>query len=33
MNRLSMAGMALFVGFFIVMMNQDIQRFVFGNMG
>lgn len=33
MNYLSFAGMALFVLFFIVMMNQDIQRFVFGNWG
>lgn len=31
MNYLSFAGMALFMLFFIVMMNQDIQRFVFGN--
>lgn len=31
MNYLSLAGMALFAVFFIVMMNQDIQRFVFGN--
>ena len=31
MNRLSYAGVALFVMFFLVMMNQDIQRFVFGN--
>lgn len=27
----SMAGMALFICFFIFMLNQDIQRFVFGN--
>lgn len=33
MNYLSFAGMALFMLFFIVMMNQDIQRFVFGNWG
>lgn len=31
MNYLSFAGMALFTLFFLVMMNQDIQRFVFGN--
>ena len=31
MNYLSFAGMALFLVFFIVMMNQDIQRFIFGN--
>ena len=31
MNYLSFAGMALFVLFFIVMMNQDIQRFILGN--
>ena len=31
MNALSLAGMALFVCFFVVMVNQDIQRFVFGN--
>ena len=31
MSYLSFAGMALFMLFFIVMMNQDIQRFVFGN--
>ena len=31
MNYMSIAGMALFVGFFVVMLNQDIQRFVFGN--
>lgn len=33
MNAASMAGMALFFVFFAVMMNQDIQRFVFGNWG
>lgn len=33
MNAMSMAGMALFVLFFVVMVNQDIQRFVFGNWG
>jgi len=26
-----MAGMALFLGFFVIMLNQDIQRFVLGN--
>lgn len=31
MNYMSIAGMALFVGFFVIMLNQDIQRFVFGN--
>ena len=30
-SYLSFAGMALFMLFFIIMMNQDIQRFVFGN--
>lgn len=30
LNGLSMAGMALFIIFFLVMMNQDIQRFIFG---
>lgn len=33
MNYLSMAGMAFFAVFFLVMMNQDIQRFIFGNWG
>lgn len=33
MNYLSYAGVTLFVVFFLVMMNQDIQRFVFGNWG
>jgi len=33
MNYMSMAGMALFLGFFVIMLNQDIQRFVFGNWG
>ena len=28
---ISMAGMALFLCFFVFMLNQDIQRFVFGN--
>ena len=31
MNYLSFAGVALFTLFFLVMMNQDIQRYVFGN--
>ena len=31
MNYLSFAGVALFMLFFIVMMNRDIQRFIFGN--
>ena len=31
LNYMSAAGMALFVVFFIMMANQDIQRFVFGN--
>lgn len=31
MNYLSAAGLILFLGFFVVMMNQDIQRFIFGN--
>ena len=31
MNYLSFAGMALFMLLFIVMMNQDIQRFILGN--
>lgn len=31
LNYLSAAGMVLFLGFFLVMVNQDIQRFVFGN--
>lgn len=31
MNYLSMAGMALFIGFFVIMLNQDIQRFILGN--
>ena len=30
-NYISWAGVALFTVFFIVMMNQDIQRFIFGN--
>ena len=31
LNALSAAGMMLFIGFFLIMLNQDIQRFVFGN--
>ena len=31
LNALSAAGMALFIGFFLVMLNQDVQRFIFGN--
>lgn len=33
LGYLSVAGMVLFLGFFLVMVNQDIQRFVFGNWG
>ena len=31
MNALSLAGMALFLCLFVVMVNQDVQRFIFGN--
>lgn len=31
LNYLSFAGMAFFIGFFLLMLNQDIQRFIFGN--
>lgn len=31
LNSLSMAGMLLFLLFFVVMLNQDVQRFIFGN--
>ena len=31
LNSLSLAGVALFVLFFLFMVNQDVQRFVFGN--
>ena len=31
LNYISAAGMLLFLGFFLIMANQDIQRFVFGN--
>lgn len=33
MNSLSLIGLGLFICFFVVMLNQDVQRFVFGNMG
>ncbi|MDO4502014.1 MAG: site-2 protease family protein [Coriobacteriia bacterium] len=33
MGYLSLAGMVLFMGFFAIMLNQDIQRFIFGNWG
>lgn len=33
MNMVTIAGMALFLGFFAIMLNQDISRFVFGNWG
>ncbi len=33
MGYISVAGMVLFLGFFVIMLNQDIQRFVFGNWG
>lgn len=33
LGNLSMVGILLFTGFFLVMLNQDIQRFVFGNWG
>lgn len=33
LNNLSLAGLVLFMGFFLVMVNQDVQRFVFGNWG
>lgn len=31
MNYLSAVGLVLFLGLFVVMMSQDIQRFIFGN--
>lgn len=31
MGYLSVAGMALFIGFFVIMLNQDVQRFILGN--
>lgn len=33
LNYMSTVGMLLFVGLFLVMINQDIQRFIFGNWG
>ena len=33
LNYMSAVGMLLFIGLFFVMVNQDIQRFVFGNWG
>lgn len=33
MNFLSTAGMLLFLGFFALMLSQDVQRFIFGNWG
>lgn len=30
-NIVSTVGMVLFLGFFLVMVNQDVQRFIFGN--
>lgn len=33
LNYMSTVGMLLFIGLFIVMINQDIQRFIFGNWG
>lgn len=33
MGYMSMAGVLLFAGLFVVMLNQDVQRFVFGNWG
>jgi regulator of sigma E protease len=31
LGAISMAGMALFLGFFVIMLNQDIQRFIIGS--
>lgn len=31
MNYVSAVGMLLFLGLFVIMINQDIQRFIFGN--
>jgi regulator of sigma E protease len=31
LSRLSVTGMVFFMGFFLIMLNQDIQRFIFGN--
>lgn len=33
LNYLSVAGMCLFLAFFVFMVNQDVQRFIFGNWG
>ena len=33
LSYLSAAGMILFLGFFCIMVNQDVQRFIFGNWG
>ena len=33
LSYMSAAGMILFLGFFAIMVNQDVQRFVFGNWG
>lgn len=33
LNIMSTAGIVLFTGFFLIMLNQDIQRFIFGNWG
>lgn len=33
LNAMTMAGLVLFTGFFLVMVNQDVQRFIFGNWG
>ena len=33
LSYMSAAGMILFLGFFVIMLNQDVQRFVFGNWG
>ena len=33
LGYMSMAGVLLFTGFFLVMLNQDLQRFVFGGAG
>ncbi|MBO4365243.1 MAG: site-2 protease family protein, partial [Eggerthellaceae bacterium] len=31
LNAVSIAGITLFVLFFLIMLNQDVQRFIFGN--
>ena len=31
LNYLSIGGMCLFMAFFVFMLNQDVQRFIFGN--